>query len=294
MIKEHNQNGDLIGQHLLTNISMQDVINQKMLVLNRNFHDQSIYTLNITFRNSHYIQNIESRLMLAQLNVQSSKMTNLVTNTDILDSLYPVIITEVSSTGESDVFTYHWNLLGEHSTTNVNKLTKLFPKANTSTCYDVRLNVSSENSITAQTETTICLEMGVNVTLDFTNGIMLGDPTSFTLNLYDMGSDSCLILELTNLSKIVIFSKEGQSPNSCQERGYITGGKQVISQNFDQQADGFLISIYEELFLSEGIYEIMLIAANNVTLQMEKFAIDVINQTCRSPNVDIIGKVLLG
>jgi len=287
IIEEIDVNRNVIQQDVLLNVTF-DRMNQRCL-LDYRFKDDGKYAIAVTFQNGHYFTVIKKDLILAKLGVESTKKLNLSPGSPKFDALYSLSFQAVFEKLHVD-YKYYWRILEDLEITTTDKILKKLPPVDN--CYDFNLNVSNDNSIMAMASiSNICTEVGVNVSLDYIKGIMLSDLTTYILNVDKMGPDSCLMLEINGTNTINIFQKQ-LDPNTCNSSSRLPTNKNVLTHNLVSQSDGSFVGNIDHLFMQEGKYEIVLIAENSVTSQIESYTVDVISIKCRSPEIEIIGKII--
>ena len=286
-IQEFDESGIQIGQYFYQNVTFDHQANT--LVLDHSFLANRIYTFNVTLQNGNYFMTIKKTLILPVFDIKSTKTPSAIPDNAVkYDCAYPVEITSQFAASDSTGFQYNWNLLDQYYSTETNLMEHKFPFNNS--CYDIHLNISKAESITAQTTTNICLEIGINMTFEYEKAIMLGDLFILELHVFELGYDSCLLVESPlDSNRITVFNKADSSTN-CIDRG-LTTNKIISNQILHQQDDGSLMGVYQFKFDLPGDFEIKMVAVNNVTSQIETALINVINMTCRSPEIEILGKL---
>ena len=285
-VQELDEDGNLIGQ--VFEIADKTLVqNLSSLTVDHVFEKDRIYSLKMKFRNGDYFAEIEKQIVTATVTIVSSKKFHVNSNTDKFDALFNLTLS--SSIFDNLELTYRWRILDESYVTRDTIVTKKFPQK--TACYDVDVNITSVNFTTAMATTNVCLQVGINVTLDYIRGIKLGDQTTFTLIVDQIGPDSCLMLDRVASNKSILFLQEGTNTtqSSCTTRG-LTTGKKFINRYFYNNTDtGLFTGTHDFLFEAEGQFHVNLIAENEVTSQLENAVVDVINLNCRSPDIEIIG-----
>ena len=287
IINETDVDRNLLQQDVLLNVTFDRT--NKLCLLDYTFKENGRYVIALTFQNGHYFYVIEKDLILARLHVESTKKLNLSPDASKFDALYSLSFQAIFENVHTE-YEYHWKILEELETTKTDQIIKKLPAFGD--CYDFHLNVSNDNSILAIAISSICVEVGVNVSLDYKKGVMLGDHTTFTLNVDQMGPDSCLMLEIIGSNTTNIFQKL-LDKSTCNTTGALTTNDDIVIHNLVSQSDGRFVGIIDYLFEQEGEYEIRLTAKNSVTSQTDSVIVDVVNLKCRSPEIEIIGKTLV-
>lgn len=287
-VQQLDGDGSRVGQ--VFKIANQTLVqNSPSIAINHTFEGNRMYVLKMKFQNGDYQTEIVQEIVTAVVTLTSTKKLHQNPNTDKFDALFNLTMSSVSFSSQVVAY-YSWFILGENHTTTDNLITRKFPLQ--TACYDVDLNITSVNITTAIATTNVCLQTGINVTLDYIKGIKLGDVSTLTLIVDQIGPDSCLLLEVVNSNQSVLFLKDGSTNstyNSCTNRG-LTAGREVTNRYlYNDTLTNLLTGTYDFLFTTEGQFQVKMVAENEVTLQTETAVVDVININCRSPEIEIIG-----
>lgn len=290
-VQQLDGDGNQIGQ--VIEVANQTLVqNSSSMVINHVFEGNHMYALTMKFQNGDYQAEIVEEIVTAVVEVISTKKLHQNPNTDKFDALFNLTISSASFSSQV-VTHYSWYVLGDGHTTTDNLMTRKFPQQ--SACYDVDLNMTSVNFTTATATTNVCLQTGINVTLDYIKGIKLGDVSTLTLLANQIGPESCLLLEMVDSNSSVLFLQDGMntSQSSCTNRGLTTGRDITNVYLYNDTVTNLLTGTYDFLFPTEGQFQVKMVAENEVTSQTEVAVIDVININCRSPEIEIIGMPII-
>lgn len=294
-IKEMDGNGHVQQLHQIDDATIVFSNSTPTLTVDHPFTRDHIYSLVMTFQNGIHATELEAQIIIPTMKVSSLKKLHFNPNTEKLDALFNVTVSPVFVSLVNDEFKYDWNISGDIFVTSNNVISKKFPLQ--ASCYECAVNITNENVTTARLSANFCLQVGINVTLEYTKGIKLGDVSEFTLTVDQMGPESCLMLEFVGANKSVLFTIHKEITNTtnttqsnCITRG-LTDGKELSTRSMYNNSKGLWVGSFDHLFETEGQFEVKMIAENEVTSQVEIAVIDVININCRSPDIEIIGNI---
>ena len=236
-----------------------------------------IYRVSIEVRNGVFLETFSKDIVVPDLIAKSLKKYYAVTtNPYLVDAYFPYDLLIETANVVNVNFTYHWDYMDNKNETETNTLhipsMPLIGK-----CYVAHLTLNSSEVLMVNVNRTICVDTGINGTLNFNYANSFGDASIFEVVMDRFGNSSCIAIDFDGNLFV-------NSINLCNMHLQISTGTVMTFINN--------ISTVSHVMPTQGDFPLTFMAKNNVHDQLETFIVSVINLTCHVPEINIIGACL--
>ena len=233
-----------------------------------------IYRISIEVRNGVFLETYSKDIVVPDLVAKSLKKYYAVTtNPYAVDAYFPYdLLIETANVVDVN-FTYHWNYMENENVTEVNTIhipsMPLIGK-----CYTAHITLNSSQVLMVNVNRTICVDIGINGTINFEYANILGEPSIFEVIMDRFGNSSCIAIDFAGTFFV-------NSINLCNMHLQIPTGTVMTFVNN--------VSTVSHIMPTQGDFPVTFMAKNNVHDQLETFIVSVINVTCQVPEINIMG-----
>ena len=232
-----------------------------------------IYRISFEVRNGVFLETYSEDIVVPDLVAKTLKKYYAVTNPYLVDVYYPYDLLIETANVLNVNFTYHWAYMENEYVTEVNTIhIPLMPLIGK--CYTAYLTLNSVQVLTVNVNRTICVDIGINGTIEFDFANSLGEASIFEVLMNRFGNSSCIAIDFAGTFFV-------NSMELCDMHSQISGATVMTFVNN--------ASTVSHVMANKGDFPLRFIAKNNVHDQMETFVVSIINLTCHVPVIQIIG-----
>ena len=200
----------------LTNPSSYGGSNTEGLIFSYNFIEDLQYELEIEMMTAdNYQYAIKRRLLFVNASVTSTKRFYTVTDQQPFDLLHKLSI-EVEHEHANNVDYFYTYFFDDQEIGSDSKPSfKFKPSRESAGCHNISTRVTALNTLSATTKSTVCLAVGINITLNVELAQSLGKESVYSLKLFDAGPNNCFVVETGDGKYFVVYRTGERDDTLC-------------------------------------------------------------------------------